>query len=448
MIMRKKALIFFIVIFLTIPIFSFGQTPLEVDYPLTPGGEAPTTVEATTLALYIKYIYNISFGIAAVIAFIAIVYAGFLYLSSVGDPNKIKEAKSRIFSALLGIGILLISYVLLIAINPETIMLITPGLEKIPSSPYVTSLKDLRSQTLGTVKEIGVMGKLAMEGIEEVGDNIFESSLICNCVFARGLCLCTGGSETSSCQPQTCYASEDNDGHPCSNYNEIIEWEELLSFWMDELIYYQNRAVGTDLLEAARLEEAEEEIIASVIEKLMAGDFDDILDDAVDAALAGYLGGEAKSLQKDIVNIARPTIAYYEDYIRALPPAPETDPRTIETLNQILDREEEKLELKQDLLGELIKFNFLVEAIKIPVNQVADLTEQCALNTQSQCSPQCYGECHDTYIGCQAVCIGLNPCPIIDITIAWGEFELLQGEIENTTEEIIKLVDEIRQLEL
>jgi hypothetical protein len=443
--MKKKILFIILLIILTFPFLVLGQRNLEVSYPLTSTGEAPTTVETTTFALYVKYIYNISFAIAGIIAFAALIYAGILYLSSAGNPNKIKEAKDRIFSALLGMGILLISYVLLVAINPETIMLIPPKLEKISSSDFNTSLKDLRSQTLGTVKEIGIMGHLSMEGINDMGDNIFDASLACECIFAKGLSLCTGGSSSSTCQPEVCYASEDDSGHPCSNYDQIIEWQKMLSFWMDELIYYQNRAVGTDLLAAANMSGAKDEVINNLINNIMAGNFNNLLEDSVNAAIAGYFGGEAKNLQKDINTVSTPTIAYYENYIDSLPA--DGDPRTKETLNQIVDREKQKQNLEQSLVGELIKFSFLVEAIKSPADQLTHLTEQCALNTQTQCSPQSYGSCYDTYIGCQTVCIGLNPCPIIDIAIAWGEFELLQKNIQDSTQNITDLVDQIRQLE-
>jgi hypothetical protein len=463
--MRKKVFLSIIIIFLLIPFLAFGQRPLEIEYPTTPGGETPTTVETTSLSQYIKYIYNISFGIAAFIAFAALIYAGFLYLSSAGDPNKIKDAKSRILSALLGIGILLISYVLLVAINPETIMLITPELEQIPSSPYIPTIEQLRGEYLGTVKEIGVMGGLAIERIEDTGGDIISSSLVCSCIFAEALCLCTGGEDGDSCEPEMCYAGTDagrNDyiglpkGHPCRNYDEIIEWQELLVFYLDELIYYQNRAVGTDLLQAANLEHAADEIIDSVLENVMHGNFDNILGELANAGLAGALSGEAGNLQKDIANIVLPTITYYENYIVALPPD-RTDPRTIETLNNMLERQNNEFDLKQDLVGELLQFSFLVEAIKGPIAELPNLTEQCALNTQEECDPECYAipdlfggsdeGCHDNFFGCQAFCIGLNPCPLDDIIWVWGQFEMLQGAIENSTQEIIELVDEIRQLE-
>lgn len=448
--MRKK--IFLIIILLAIPFLAFGQRPLEVEYPTTLEGEAPTTVETTSISQYVRYVYNISFGIAAVIAFAAFIYAGFLYLSSAGDPNKMREAKSRMFSALLGVGILLISYVLLVAINPETIMLITPRLEDIPSSSYVPDIDQLRSEYLGTVKEIGIIGGLAIEGIGDVGENIFESSLQCLCFNAGALCLCTGGSDNDSCEPEMCYAGRDSSSHPCSNYDEIREWEELLVFYLDELIHYQNRAVGTDLLRAANLEAAADEIIGNILENVISGNLDDILDDPVNVALAGFLGGEAKSLQKDILDIINPTIDYYENYLAALPP--ETDPRTIDSLNDMIEKKNDEFNLKQDLVGELIRFSLFVEAIKLPIAEISDLTEQCALNAQEQCEPECFSfdvfggdECHDTMTGCQAICVGLNPCPIIEIGIAWLEFDILQEVLEDSAEEITALVDEIRELD-
>jgi len=52
-------------------------------------------------------------------AFIALIIAGFLYLTSVGDPGKMKDAKDRAIWAIGGLVLLLASWLILHTINPQ-----------------------------------------------------------------------------------------------------------------------------------------------------------------------------------------------------------------------------------------------------------------------------------------------------------------------------------------
>jgi len=95
---------------------------LEIDYPSFNLLQAPTTVK-TLLPNYVKYI--IVFGIAAsgLIIFGSLLYAGFLYMTSSGNPATLKDSRSRMLSSFLGIIILLSSYLILNTINPNLIEL-------------------------------------------------------------------------------------------------------------------------------------------------------------------------------------------------------------------------------------------------------------------------------------------------------------------------------------
>lgn len=74
-----------------------------------------------TFGGYVIYIFNLGVAMGAVLAFIAIAYSGMRILNAGGDPSAIEEARKRIINALLGLAVLLGSYLLLTTINPDLV---------------------------------------------------------------------------------------------------------------------------------------------------------------------------------------------------------------------------------------------------------------------------------------------------------------------------------------
>jgi len=72
-----------------------------------------------TAAQLIVYFFDLGMGLGGLFAVIMFILAGMEFMSARGDPNKIDEAKKRIRNALLGVVILLGSFILLNTINPE-----------------------------------------------------------------------------------------------------------------------------------------------------------------------------------------------------------------------------------------------------------------------------------------------------------------------------------------
>lgn len=113
-----------------------GDYPTIVqDYPLLkacendPDGCRPGEA-GFGLPQFIKYIFIFSLGIVGIIGLLALIIAAFDYVMSAGNPEKAKQGKDKIVSALLGLLLLLASWVLLNLINPD---LLTLGVT-IPSS--------------------------------------------------------------------------------------------------------------------------------------------------------------------------------------------------------------------------------------------------------------------------------------------------------------------------
>ncbi len=99
---------------------------LEITYPNI--GVTPPTETSTMLPDYIQYIFKFSLMLAGLIAFGALVYGGFRYMTSVGSPDAISDAKKQMLASLVGLTILLCSWLILNTINPQ---LLKFDLEKI-----------------------------------------------------------------------------------------------------------------------------------------------------------------------------------------------------------------------------------------------------------------------------------------------------------------------------
>jgi len=130
--LNKKALtIFSLVLFSSFLLGSIclAQGSLEIEYPEI-AGEKP---EITTITLpgYVRYIFNLSLALAGLIAFFSTILGGVCYLTSAGSPAKQKNCKEQILSGVLGLAILLSSYLILVTINPQLVVFRFPPLQKI-----------------------------------------------------------------------------------------------------------------------------------------------------------------------------------------------------------------------------------------------------------------------------------------------------------------------------
>ena len=123
---NNKKILFFILLFFLISLFIlpssiFATRDLEIDYP-----EADFSTTAVPLNKYIAYIFQFIVGVASGIALLFLVLGGLHYLSSAGNPAEMKNAKTKIFSALFGLIIILGSWIILGNINPILIDLQNP----------------------------------------------------------------------------------------------------------------------------------------------------------------------------------------------------------------------------------------------------------------------------------------------------------------------------------
>jgi len=120
---KNKKLIIFLII---LGVFNIGSVvfALQVAWPPSPLGTSLN--DDSELPTFIGYLYEWGISIGGFLVFIALIIAGFQYLGSIGNPAMMRGAKDRIISALLGLALLLGSWLILNTINPQLTKLQLP----------------------------------------------------------------------------------------------------------------------------------------------------------------------------------------------------------------------------------------------------------------------------------------------------------------------------------
>jgi len=133
----KKKNIFFLLVLIGIFGISFSVFALELNWPASPGGIDLN--DKSTLTELIAYIYEWAMAIGGIAAFIALVSAGFQYLTSAGDITKMSDAKKQITSAITGLVLLLSTFLILSTINPELTTLDIPEITLSSNPDFIAS---------------------------------------------------------------------------------------------------------------------------------------------------------------------------------------------------------------------------------------------------------------------------------------------------------------------
>lgn len=123
--MRKYLFLITLLSVLLLPNISLAIDLNLEDYPEFGGLDLD---EDQNLNQIVAWFYYFIVGIAGFAAFVMMIVGGFQYLTSAGNPAQISDAKDRILKALLGLLIILASWLILQVINPELIILTEPML--------------------------------------------------------------------------------------------------------------------------------------------------------------------------------------------------------------------------------------------------------------------------------------------------------------------------------
>ena len=123
---KRKVLIAALALLLLLPSISLAlNIELNLEYPSFGGFNLNDNQDLNQI---IAWFYYFVISIAGIAAFVMLVWGGFNWLTSAGSPGKIIEAKDRIYSAFLGLLLILASYLIIQVINPELTILRLPEL--------------------------------------------------------------------------------------------------------------------------------------------------------------------------------------------------------------------------------------------------------------------------------------------------------------------------------
>jgi hypothetical protein len=177
--MQKKAKILFnfFLVFAGLFCLSTLASALEIDYPPLPGVATPT--EGTSLTGYVTYIFRLIVFLCGIITFGVIIRGGISYLTSGSNPAGRKAAKEHITAGVIGVAIVLASWLGLSAIN-AAIVHVSFNKETTPFSKLAKiELPDpnklvLTQIPLGVMVEEGLTGQKAETRLTTLKDDTEE----------------------------------------------------------------------------------------------------------------------------------------------------------------------------------------------------------------------------------------------------------------------------------
>jgi len=124
----------FLVLFLSLLSNSFvlandiPKRGLETKYPIINGIEITAT---STIGTYAVYLFSVAMIIGAILAFAILIFGGFRYVTSAGNPSAMTDARKWIWDAILGLILLLCAWLIIGIINQELLTPKVPDIEAI-----------------------------------------------------------------------------------------------------------------------------------------------------------------------------------------------------------------------------------------------------------------------------------------------------------------------------
>jgi hypothetical protein len=204
------------------------------------GPNAPT--DKTDLPTYIAYLYQASIIICTFLAFWSLIAGGYQYFFARGSASKISQAKDQIFSAFLGLIILLSSWFLLNFINPSFTKLSLSLNEIEKPKEYVPKEKPNESSylvmPLGQYIENNFYSRSALEKIgKQTNDlNLVSQDFNNLKTLINGLASATKACKCGDCQcPGSCPCNSSCPNAVCDKdkiseiSNKIIQEIQILS---------------------------------------------------------------------------------------------------------------------------------------------------------------------------------------------------------------------------
>ena len=131
----KKGFLILLLVTILLPVVASAQIiNLNLDYPIFGNIDLSCQQEGSICGQHlnslIAWIYYFIIGIAGLATFVMLVWGGIQWLTSGAIPSQASEARDKLRSAILGLLLILSSFLIIQVINPELTILNQPGLEK------------------------------------------------------------------------------------------------------------------------------------------------------------------------------------------------------------------------------------------------------------------------------------------------------------------------------
>lgn len=219
--MKKKILIFILAIFS----FNALAQGLEVTYPQVMGIR-PTRASPS---LYASYLFYFGITIAGIVAFVSLVFSGFQYLTSSGEPEIKKRAKERIFAAFLGIIILAFGLVIIRTLRTELTFMPEVTLPTINVPPELTIESDPSRDLIHYIRKTALDMERSILELQSINFQTFKSLLEdCTCGNAKASC----DFANFACPGITCF------GDPCPERDKIRNYQINIELKVEEVLLY------------------------------------------------------------------------------------------------------------------------------------------------------------------------------------------------------------------
>ena len=119
----KKVIIFLVLTFLIIsPVLALAQTAQQQNYPNVGGNQLISNTASESIPKLVMYIFNLAVWLCILTVIIVLIVGGVQYLTSSGQVSKMASAKTRIYSSLLGLVILIGAWFVLHTMNPQIVI--------------------------------------------------------------------------------------------------------------------------------------------------------------------------------------------------------------------------------------------------------------------------------------------------------------------------------------
>ncbi|HNP75440.1 MAG TPA: pilin [bacterium] len=133
-------------------------------------GNIETMSLSNIFADYIIMWYNFIIGAIGILATVMIMYGGLKWLTSRGNSAVISNAKEKIFSALIGLVLVFLSYTILYLVNPNLVVIKTPNIgQSMAIKDIEYKIRDIATNTRGDNEDF-------LEGVarDTTNENLLE----------------------------------------------------------------------------------------------------------------------------------------------------------------------------------------------------------------------------------------------------------------------------------